>query len=128
MLPESSIVSFAYNLSIYSSKIGSYTYVLFIYTKKDAEFLPRPYIYLALSSLTFDTSLCATSCFTSSTSLAFKCICIILILLRFSNHWRVYKLCFHSLNFCPLRLCLFLLLRILHAFLLIKLHIHSQII
>ena len=67
---ESSIVSFAYNLSIYSSKIGSCTYVLFIYTKKDAESLPRPQNYLALSSLTFDTSLCAASCFTSSTSLA----------------------------------------------------------
>ena len=38
--------------------------------KKDAESLPRPHIYLALSSLTFDTSLCAASCFTSSTPLA----------------------------------------------------------
>ena len=37
--------------------------------KKDAESLPRPYIYLALSSLTFAVSLCATSCFTSSTPL-----------------------------------------------------------
>ena len=27
--------------------------------KKDAGFLPRPRIYLALSSLTFDTSLCS---------------------------------------------------------------------
>ena len=32
-----------------------------------------------------------------------KCICIILILLWFSNHWRVYNLCFHWLSFCPLR-------------------------
>ena len=38
--------------------------------KKDAESLPRPQNYLALSSLTFDTSLCAASCFTSSTPLA----------------------------------------------------------
>ena len=38
--------------------------------KKDAGFLPRPQNYLALSSLTFATSLCAASCFTSSTPLA----------------------------------------------------------
>ena len=36
----------------------------------DAESLPRPHIYLALSSLTFDTSLCDASCFTSSAPLA----------------------------------------------------------
>ena len=30
-----------------------------------------------------------------------KCICIILILLRLSDHWRVYNLCFHSLCFSP---------------------------
>ena len=59
-----------------------------------------------------------------------KCICIILILLCFSDHRRIYNLCFYSLSFCPLRLCLclFLCFRILHMLFLIKLHIHSQII
>ena len=59
-------------------------------------------------------------------SSSLKCICIIPILLRFSNHWRVYNLRFHSFSFYPPRLCLFLLL--LHMLFLIKLHIHSQII
>ena len=57
-----------------------------------------------------------------------KCICIILILLWFSDHRRIYNLCFYSLSFCPLRLCLFLCFRIFHMLFLIKLHIHSQII
>ncbi len=45
-------------------------HIMFQTNKKDAESLPRPHYYLALSSLTFDTSLCAASCFTSSTPLA----------------------------------------------------------
>ncbi|RGT89921.1 hypothetical protein DWX03_07825 [Coprococcus comes] len=52
--------------SIQESAVGGLSYKV----KKDAESLPRPHIYLALSSLTFDTSLCAASCFTSSTPLA----------------------------------------------------------
>lgn len=53
-----------------------------------------------------------------------KCICIILILLRLSDHWRVYNLCFHSLSFCPLRFRLFLHLSILHMLFLIHSHIY----
>ena len=69
------------------------------------------WLYLLLP---FNTSLCAASCFTSSTPSCLKCICIILIFLWFSDHWCIYNLLLLLLSFCPLRLCLFLCFRILH--------------
>ena len=44
--------------------------LILLLTKKGRRISPRPHIYLVLSSLTFDTSLCVASCFTSSTPLA----------------------------------------------------------
>ena len=43
--------------------------LILLLTKKGRRISPRPHIYLVLSSLTFDTSLCVASCFTSSTPL-----------------------------------------------------------